>query len=55
MANCTHVQLISWELYAGPNQGPRPWSIAQDGISYTGIGKENAVDPLEVGKATLAL
>jgi len=54
MANCTHVQFISWEVYAGPNRGPRPWSIAQDGISYTGIGTENAVDALEVRKVTLA-
>jgi hypothetical protein len=45
MANYTHVQFISWEVYTGPNRGSPPWSMAQDGISYTGIGsKENAVD-----------
>src|SRR5262245_37275999 len=44
MANYTHVQFISWEVYTGPNRGPRPWPMSQDGISYTGIGKENAVD-----------
>jgi hypothetical protein len=27
MANFTHVQFISWEVYAGPNRGPRPWPI----------------------------
>jgi hypothetical protein len=42
VANYTHVQFISWEVYTGPNRGPRPWSMNQDGISYTGIG--NAVD-----------
>jgi hypothetical protein len=44
MANYTHVQFISWEVYTGPNRGPRPWPMGRDGISYTGIGKENAVD-----------
>jgi hypothetical protein len=42
MANYTHVQFISWEVYTGPNRGTRPWSMNRDGISYTGIG--NAVD-----------
>ena len=44
MANYTHVQFISWEIYTGPNRGPGPWPMNRDGISYTGIGKENAVD-----------
>jgi hypothetical protein len=44
MANYTHVQFISWEIYTGPNRGPQPWSIGKDGLSYTGLGKENAVD-----------
>ena len=44
MATYTHVQFISWEVYTGPNRGPPPWAMNRDGISYTGIGKENAVD-----------
>jgi hypothetical protein len=53
MANYTHVQFISWEIYTGPNRGPfpigpngesLPWPRDRDGISYRGIGKENAVD-----------
>src|SRR5215469_1401731 len=40
MANYTHVQFISWEIYTGPNRDatrPPPWRIDQDGISYSGI------------------
>src|SRR5215467_12341709 len=46
MANYTHVQFISWEVYTGPNRGPRPWAMnpPADGRGYTGIGKENAPD-----------
>jgi hypothetical protein len=44
MANYTHVQFISWEVYTGPNRGPLPWPGIRDGIGYTGIGKENAPD-----------
>jgi hypothetical protein len=52
MTNYSYVQFISWEVYTGPNRGPRPWSTGVDqngdplfpGIGYTGIGKENAVD-----------
>jgi hypothetical protein len=46
MANYTDVQFISWEVYTGPNRGPRPWAInpPADGKGYTGIGKENAPD-----------
>jgi hypothetical protein len=43
-ANYTHVQFISWEVYTGPNRGPRPWAMGIDGKGYTGIGKENAPD-----------
>jgi len=43
-ANYTHVQFISWEVYTGPNRGPRPWAMGRDGIGYTGISTENAVD-----------
>jgi len=46
MANYTDVQFISWEVYTGPNRGPRAWAInpPADGKGYTGIGKENAPD-----------
>jgi hypothetical protein len=45
MANYTHVQFISWEIYTGPNRGPLPWFLTEgDGIGYTGIGKENTPD-----------
>jgi hypothetical protein len=43
-ANYTHVQFISWEVYTGPNRGPRPWAMGRDAIGYTGIGTETAVD-----------
>jgi hypothetical protein len=48
MPNYTHVQFISWEIYTGPNRGPRPWPMGQDGISYTGIGKENVDNRLDI-------
>jgi hypothetical protein len=43
MPNYTHVQFISWELYTGPNRGPKAtsgpaWSRDKPGISYTGLG-----------------
>src|SRR5215469_750997 len=44
MANYTHVQFISWEVYTGPNRGPQPWPINRDGIGYTGIGRGSATD-----------
>jgi hypothetical protein len=48
MANYTHVQFISWEIYTGPNRGPPPpppWRIDQDGTSYTGIVFGDRNDP----------
>src|SRR5215469_12918236 len=48
MTNYSHVRFISWEVYTGPNRGPRPWSMTSDGISYTGIGKENVDNRLDI-------
>jgi hypothetical protein len=48
MANYTHVQFISWEIYTGPNRGPQPWSIPRDGIGYTGIGNDAVDNRLDI-------
>jgi hypothetical protein len=46
MANFTHVQFISWEVYAGPNRGPRPWPInrATPGLTIPDPAGDNCFD-----------